>query len=330
MQILRAQIAIFLLAITGALPAFAEPVNQTNAQELAKKINDTGSDDSIKGSMSNGMRALTNLYDLNIPGAIRNGVKAYGQYKNSEELDKLKEKNEALESKMASGAKVTTAKAQKPYVSPFARLPKNFLYEGEAGKLAEQIETLSGISRAELYKTAVSIHTNAKSVSDPQFVPWAMKAFADFANSVPNEEFRESLLKAHGLAERLLENGTASAVIAKYQNMDEGEVKKTLATPVIPAKAAVAASPPKSSPAIVAPDPVAVAASPEPPALVIPSGENKDLPTSQGGIHQLHAKDVFLDNLINTAVNTKEAEVSLFQAVSAKIRQLSVKHGMGK
>ncbi|MGZ3692852.1 MAG: hypothetical protein ACXWQO_01290 [Bdellovibrionota bacterium] len=323
--------ALACLALSATRPALAQTsVNQTTSQEAAKKLNDSGSDDSIKGAVTNGMRALTNLNDLNIPGAIHNGLKAYGQYRNSEELDKLKNKNQDLKSRMGSGISATDKNIT--YVSPFARLPKNFLYEGEAGKLAAQVEKMSGVSRGELLTKVTNMEARSKREPDSSWVSWTLKSTGEFADSMPNKNFREALQKAHSLAANVVENGTLKSLIAKFQGSSESEAKAALAAAAKPSansagavhsknsesKANSSASPASSPKAITG---TSLAATSSPPA--------KSIPTSDGGIHQLETKDAFMDQLVNTAVNTKEATPpSIFEIVSEKIRQLDARQGL--
>lgn len=314
------------LAVIAASDCFANaPLNQTTAQETAKKLNDQGADDSVKGAVTNGMRALNNLNNLNIPGALHNGLKAYGQYVNSEELDKLKEKNQDNSNKMASGANKIGGSNE--YASPFARLPKNFLYEGEAGRLAARIEEISGVSREKLLQKVISVERAAKKVPDGQWAQWALNASEDFANSMANEDFREKLLKAHRLAVRTFEAGNLTAVMRKFMGKSEEETKREGASLAVePVKPTTPASPspagdstaPKAAAPIPAPaEPVPIAASaPEPKAKP---------PTSSGGIHQLESHGEFMDKLVNTAVNTKERPITIFDMVSGKIRQVNAR-----
>jgi hypothetical protein len=323
---------IFFLCLLATLAprwaVSADPITQTTAQEAAKKVNNTGADDSVKGAVTNGMKALDSLNELDIPGALHNGIKAYSQYTNSEKLDKLKDENQDLSNKMGSGG--TKPHSSTKYVSPFARLPKNFLYEGEAGKLAERIEKISGVSRGELLNKVISAETRSKSVPDSQWLSWTVKTTGEFAESMPNEGFREILLKANRLAIRLFENGTAKSVIAKFQGGKEEDKKTAIAV----LKINLDMAPPTSVGAnkeIQKSDspnshPVEMLAANSP--LPANSDSGKKGTTSTGGIHQLESRNEFLDNLIHTAVVPKDlSQHSIFDIVSEKIRRVSARQG---
>ena len=72
----------------SALEVHAATVSQENFNQLdaiatAQTVNKSGSDQSLQNSTTNAMRALMDLADNNRSGAISNGYKAFGQYRNS-------------------------------------------------------------------------------------------------------------------------------------------------------------------------------------------------------------------------------------------------------
>ena len=326
------------LGVPGRIALAAEPINQTTAQTEAEKLNRQASDDSLKGTYTNGMGALKNLYDLNIPGAIQKGLKAYGQYRNSEKLDTMKEKNEELQAKMASagtGSGVSASKKKEGYVSPFARLPDKFLYEGDAGKIAAEVERISGVSRKDFFHAAVAIHQTSKSLTDPGFIAWGKATYEKLLPLARNSEVKEKMEQVYGLGMKMLENGQAETIMAEFGKVDKGKV-----TADAPAKegkgtgTTVAVAP--SAPATDAKSEVSVPSAAAPMAEVSAPAPSVAGPpksqTSSGGIHQLETQEAFLGGLVNSAIVQNKAELNLtiFQQVSRKIREQNQKQQLGR
>ncbi|MGZ3653471.1 MAG: hypothetical protein ACXWSC_20070, partial [Bdellovibrionota bacterium] len=191
------------LFCVGAASAWGD---QTTAQEDAQRIHDNGSNNSLNESYGNALHALDNFYQLNLPGAISHGIKAYGQYRNSQTMDNLRDKNHQNAGMMGSvgsnGVSDSSVTGDSKFISPYARLDTKFLYEGSTGEVAAKLERLSGLSRAQMFKMAVDLHTNSKSASDPDFIPWAMKSYKDLVAKVPDDNFRAGLEAFGNIAEK--------------------------------------------------------------------------------------------------------------------------------
>jgi hypothetical protein len=210
---------LLVLAAMALLSAHAARADQTSAQQDAQKTHDGGSSDSLNSSYGNALSALGNFYELNIPGAVSNGVKAYGQYRNSQTMDDLRDRNQHLAGTMATvgngGEAASTVTGSAAYVSPYARLDTKFLHEGATGEVAGRIEKLSGMSRDQMFKMAVDVHTNSKSPTDPNFIPWAMSTYNGLIAKIPNENFRAGLNAFGKVMEKGIGTGMAQGLLSK-------------------------------------------------------------------------------------------------------------------
>jgi|GEM_PF-6347253 len=337
-----------LLASTAGLflaGASALAIDQTEAQEQARRTHDDGSDDSLRDSYKNALHAVGNFYQLNIPGAISYGVKAYGQYRNSYELDELTAKNRRLGTRMSSagaqvmlggkeselpfsrpGPELEPAKVNGVAGSPFLRIDPAFLREGDTAEIAEKLEKITGLPREKMFKMAADLHSKnlQRSITDPDSVSWARKAYLDFAEKAPNPEFKETVAKADSLVSVSL----AQQVLAQFQKLREATPSTMLAM----AENTV-------------PVPVAAADAP------VPSTEERD-PADIGDKTQFQSKetagqavnksllgldrlkfdpiDGYMGELVKTATRVPSenkadgiADGSIFQQVSARIRAVN-------
>jgi hypothetical protein len=320
---------VLLVFAPGALA-----LDQTASQEEAKRLNQAASDDSLKSSYGNGLQAVNHFFNLNLPGAVSKGVKAYGQYRNSEKLDVLQEKNGQRAGAMGSagGASPSATKGNGEYVSPYARLDTRFLREGETGAIAAKIEKLSGVPRERMFRAAVDLHERSKSISDPSFLSWGVKTFREVVAYAPNKEFREALQKAGDKAEAMMKGGAAKDVMAQLREQDQGgppspsvvESEKMAPEAKSEEGAEGAASEPKRSEE-------ELAKGEESPANAFSSrgGISAESSQQRPGFDriQFDEKDPFLSGLIQAARKPAH-EPTIFQVVSRKIREMSQRQGL--
>jgi hypothetical protein len=338
--------ALLAFACTPALGA-----DQNQSQEDARRTHDNGSDDSLKGSYRNALHAVSNLYQLNIPGAITYGVKAYGQYRNSEKMDDLKERNQRNERRMSSageqylqgskggtdasyvartGPESESARPEAKGGSPFLRIDPAFLRDGETAEIAEKVEKISGISREKMFQMATALHNNnlQRSMSDPDFVPAAKKAYRDFADRMPNEDFKGKLNKAESFLLML----PVQEVMAKFREVNAD-------APAAPMMAQVPA-PVAAAPAV----PMVAEKAPEPardPASANDVAEKSQFASKESsaqtgnksmlGLDRLQYEPVdgYLGELVKNANSAQasaaddDGQVSIFLRVTNKIRSVN-------
>lgn len=330
---------VLAASVLALAPFIAFATDQTSSQQEARRLNDQGSDDSLDASYGNALQAVGHFYNLNIPGAIQKGVKAYGQYKNSEELDTLRDKNKQLAGSMASvGAgrpEASGITGESQYVSPYARLDRKFLYRGETGKIAEKIEKLSGLSRERMFQMAVDVHTNSKSIDDPEFVSWGMKTYRGLVKQVPNDEFRSALSRFGDLADKMIATGAVEGVLAQFRGAAGG--KQVLVASAKPESipAAAAAPVPEISDSIPSmPPQVAQGETPagperteDPASSFSARGEVGEVSANQRpGFDRLKLdpEDKFFESLAKEASAARAVpEDTIFRTVSRKIREVS-------
>jgi hypothetical protein len=318
--------AALAVAILGSA-SLVHALDQTTAQQEAKRLNSRASDDSLESSYGNGLRAVNQFYNLNVPGAISSGMKAYGQYRNSGKLDALKEKNQELAGAMGSGGGASAGKKTGEYVSPYSRLDPGFLREGETGEIAAKIERLSGVSRETLFQGAVALHERSKSISDPGFISWGIKTFRDVVAKAPNKEFRETLQKFGDKAEGMVKSGAAQSVLAQFKEQDSGTGPAQMVADKPEEErsgnAAPAEAPPKE-----ADEPVAASAEEDSPTAFSSRGAMAESSQQRPGFDriQFDEKDQFIKNLIQAA-RAPANDASLFEMVSKKIREVNERQG---
>lgn len=323
----------WLLLLVLCKPLEARALDQAAAQEEAKRVQDEGSDESLKRSYGNGLQAVNQFFNLNIPGAITYGVKAYGQYRNSEKLDSLKDKSKLNENGMASngvsGPAASGSIGHTEFVSPYARLGTKFLHEGETAIIAEKIEKLSGISRDKMFQIAAETHSHSRTLDDPGFISWAMKTYRELTAKSPNKNFRDALEKFGDKTEGLIKTGAARGILAQFRQKDSERMPSAklsessdgvVEPPAVPGSTEVA-------------EEVADEAGPEPD----PNGLGEtagftsrgvvavNTPNQRPGFDRLQfdAKDKFFIGLLQAADPARDNGPSIFQKVSQKIRELN-------
>lgn len=195
------KITILVTALLGAgTPAHAS-LNQADAMAAAAAINRRGSDQSLQNSTTSAMKAMLELNAQNQPGALKNGYKAFGEYRTSEDLDTVRMKNRIRQIDLfTSNATVTTsvpewAKKKEDFRTSYGRLDPKFLHEGEAGKVAEEFERKSGMKREVFLSKIAKASEHDLSPDDPRLAEKVMSRFVSFVDDIPNDEFRENVKK---------------------------------------------------------------------------------------------------------------------------------------
>lgn len=352
-----------LLLAFGAGTAAAD--DQLSSQQNASTTHNNGSNDSLNESYGNALTAVSNFFDMNIPGAVSYGLKAYGQYRNSNQMDDLRDKNNRLANSMASmasssvtggadssafgvsrmGTIVPGSAPGQTYASPYARLDPSFLHQGETGAIAAKLEKMSGMNRDKMLALMADVHARSLSPTDPGFIPWAMKTYKEVTAKMPDEEFRGKLESLGGYLETAVNSGFAKATLGKFIAMDTKGGKD--------AKSMVAeektAGPAPASVATATPAPAATSAASDPsfqPVTGVRPEDASGMSESQrfsnrGVVAKLDDSKVGMDHL-TTAVpvdgylgdmiragSAESAQPSLFQMVSNKLKEMSARQHLG-
>lgn len=197
---------------------------QAQMQDEAAKLHNSGSDKSMESATNNAMKALMNLADKQIPTAVQNGYKAYGNYSNSEEMDQREAEAQANQASMrslgAGGASKSTGSVTQgrsgAAATSFRRLSRKFLYSGEVAATAAELEKKSGMSREKFLDALVFASENKISPDDPQAIKKSVDRFKAFVATIPNPEFRGNI---EGLIDSVPEtvvSGVLSKAIMKF------------------------------------------------------------------------------------------------------------------
>jgi hypothetical protein len=220
-------LALTCLVAVVSVNARAEPTQQEALIE-AQKLNKAASDTSLQHSTTSAMKALTLLSQSNRPGAISNGYQAYGQYRNSEDLDTLRLKNAISTLKMdsiSSGLPSHEGWTPPPlsdFETSYKRVGSKFLHEGEAGKVAEEFEKLSGMKREDFLKHMIRASENKIYPDDPQLVDKVLGRLEGFVKEIPNPEFRGKIQKEIASVPQTVRTGFVSKAVGKFASLFAG------------------------------------------------------------------------------------------------------------
>jgi hypothetical protein len=197
---------LFLFSCVFALQADAGATvpssgfSQLDAIAAAQMANKTGSDQSLQSSTTNAMTALMELANQNRTAAISKGYQAFGQYRNSGDLDGLRLRNAISALKMDSIGNYINSNKSSIFMAPisdfdttYGRLDPKFLRQGDAGKVADQFEKSSGMSRETFLKKMTAASESDLKVTDPQLVDKVLGRFESFVKDIPNAEFRDKI-----------------------------------------------------------------------------------------------------------------------------------------
>lgn len=201
-------------ASAPAQAATNQPLNQRDLQLLSRQVNDRGSDESLKNSAVFAMQALMDLNATKLPSAMKNGYQAYGKYRNSENLDRLKDLN-ALNVNSLSSIGAETVTLPTKTVTSFRRLDPSFLTQGEAGKVAAEFERQSGMKRTDFLTAMADVSEKKISRSDPQMVDKAFARLEGFIDKIPNKEFRKNLEKNLHVVPETMRRGIVAQAVTK-------------------------------------------------------------------------------------------------------------------
>lgn len=190
------------------------PLNQRDLQVISRQVNDKGSDESLKNSTVFAMQALMDLSQTKLPSAMKNGYQAYGKYRNSENLDRMKDIN-ALNANSLSSIGSGTVTLPTKTNTTFRRLDASFLHQGEAGKVAAEFEKQSGMKR-EVFLTQMAETSEFKiRRSDPQMIDKAFGQLEKFIDKIPNKEFRKNVEKNIHMVPETMRRGMVAQAVTK-------------------------------------------------------------------------------------------------------------------
>jgi|GEM_PF-1816990 len=194
--------------------AAAATLNQHDLQEISRQVNDKGSDESLKNSTVFAMQALMDLSQTKLPSAMKNGYQAYGKFRNSENLDRMKDINALNANSLASIGSGTLTLPTKTNTT-FRRLDASFLRQGEAGKVADLFEKQSGMKR-EVFLTQMAETSEFKiRRSDPQMIDKAFGQLEKFIDKIPNKEFRKNVEKNINIVPETMRRGMVAQAVTK-------------------------------------------------------------------------------------------------------------------
>lgn len=238
---------------TGASnrPQNNAPLNQRDIQILSRQVNDRGADESLKNSAVYAMQALMDLNATRLPAAMKNGYQAYGKFRTSENLDRMKDINAMNASSLASIGSEPIA-IPKRTVTSFRRLDPSFLTQGEAGKVAAEFERQSGMKRSDFLTHLAEASEKKISRHDPQMIDKAFGRLEHFIDKIPNKEFRANLEKNLHVVPETMRRGIVAQAVSKLAGFfaDAGTAN---ALNVAIAEAEKAPAPVAASAAVAAP-----------------------------------------------------------------------------
>lgn len=177
----------------------AESINQNEAQRNAADLLRIAADKSLESSASNSMQALVLLSKKDISHAVSQAYKAYGDFKNSENLDRMQKlgilsslKMQTVETFNISDEDLKILKSK----TSFRRLNPNFLSSGESAKISAEFERQTGIKKQDFLELLSTVSEAQLFVSDPKLAEKAIAAFDSFVSKIPNKEFQAKIIKA--------------------------------------------------------------------------------------------------------------------------------------
>jgi len=327
-----------LLALLSSGAAEGNDFSQMDALAAANKINKSGSDQSMQASTTSAMTALMKLANADTTGAISKGYQAFGQYRNSGDLDGLRLKNSITALKMDSIGNYLAQNGKdsifmapvSDYSTTYARLDPAFLRSGEAGKVADDFEKQSGMPRETFLKQMTQASDSNIKVSDPQLVDKVLTRFEGFVSQIPNADFRNKVQAQIDRVPQTMRTGLISQAVQKFTVMFAGASVSPKASDLAlapkDAKAAGAAS-------AVAPIASAAAAAKSAVAGGAKPSEDRGLASAVAATYLQERKefrniddDKFGADAVGGALQTaldEQNEDTIFKQVSRKYRSLS-------
>ncbi len=204
--------------LSVAAPA-TETLSQADAQKIAAQVNELGSDQSLRSSATTAMQALIKFGDRDITGAIGSAYQAYGKFKNSENLDRLRKQGLLTKAAMGSAGSSNLTESEAAFLgssTSFRRLNPSFLSSGEDGKVAAEFEKKTGIPRNNFLSTLTSVAENKLYASDPALAEKIDSEFENFTAKIPNSEFRAKVIAAADLVPKLSRHKLVMQSVQKF------------------------------------------------------------------------------------------------------------------
>ncbi|MCO5142201.1 MAG: hypothetical protein M9962_03825 [Oligoflexia bacterium] len=309
----------------------SQTIDQNTAQNQAEQLNRIASDRSMENSTVFAMQALMDLSSANVPSAVKNGVNAYGKYRNSQGLDRIGDQtfNNSMSMSSAGGGQA------KKTETTFRRLDPSFLHKGEAAKVAAEFEKRSGMKRETFLKEMSAISENKISKKDPQLVDKALSKFETFAAKIPNQEFRSNIEKTINMVPQTVRTGVIAKAVSQFSNLFSA-----VSSSSNPNLAGGATGPLTESPAQTDAANRTPSSSEEQSALNAANDTSGESNISGGDTNNIHeekepslrygigedvpeAEKGALGNVVQAAIDSQEEGITIFQQVSRKIRKLT-------
>lgn len=323
---------LFIIAVFyGSFPALAEtPINQNIAQQQAEQLNRIASDRSMENSTVYAMQALMDLSSANVPSAVKNGVSAYGKYRNSQGLDRIGDLSNAQSAAMSSSGGTPIKKT----ITSYKRLDPSFLHKGEAAKIAEKFEQLSGMKRETFLTEIGTISENRISKKDPRLVDKVLSKFENFTKKIPNKEFRANIEKSINMVPQTVRTGLIANAVSKFANLFASTENPSSATYLktntellnISSDQQTQSREPSSSDKASALNTLANKES-----EISKSDDNYNTNQQEASLRYRIGEEIpeaakgALGNVVQAAISSQEEGITIFQQVSRKIRKLTPK-----
>lgn len=317
-------------------------LTQAEAQELAGKVSSAGADRSLQSSTTRAMQALIQFNDSDIPGAVKSAIRAYGSFKTSEDLDRMRKITILKKAGLGSSGTLTVTEEDGAFLASrtsFRRLDPDFLEKGEAAKIAEEFEKKTGIKRKDFLEQMANAAETKLFVNDPKLFEKAQADFNAFVEKIPNAEFKAKVKSAVGLIPDLTKNQLLATAVQKAVAL----AAKTMPSDsdlALVEKAQIAVGPPNpnappanrelatvaASTTPVAPGEVVAAA--EPPK----EGEKEDAKDEALGVltsdqmarsYGRETGNPLLAGVVRAAMGEAKDDDTIFRIVSKKYRELT-------
>lgn len=334
----RSRIALskhwLLLAILFAGAEARANLTQVDAAYEAAQVQKIGSDESLRNSTVNAMKGLMDLSEQRRASAIQHGHKAYGQFRNSEDMDVMRLKNHVTFYKLQSGNfKVDSSGSSSALrilepvsdtMTDYKRLDPKFLREGEAGKVADEFEKKSGMKREAFLQVMSRASRGTISASDPDMVDKVISQFEKFVKEIPNENFRRGVEKTINEVPESARRGLLAKGVQKIAEIMAAMPKEKGA----PAPATSPGKPARQPAALVAE--AAPAAEPAQTPEAAPGVSNVAMVPNESGYKGLDKEEFSgdpLGSVMQTAIDAQK-EDTIFKQVSKRYRALAPKLSM--
>ena len=308
---------LLFLGLFPMAPA-AQELNQTDAQKLAAAVNEAGSDQSLRSSATTVMQALMQFGDNDIKGAVSSAYKAYGSFKDSENLDRQRKQGILLKASMGSAENINLTEVETAFLASstsYRRLRPSFLNSGDDAKIAADFERKTGIRRQDFLDMLAGAAENKLYVSDPNLAEKIDAEFVGFVEKIPDPEFRGKVKYALDLVPRLARH---KMLVQAVQNMVQ--LVKKLSSPGGMAVEAPIGDPARASAArslaALAEVPPANEADMAGPSMSLSSDEMARATDDNAGSHKL-------DNVIQAAIHDDPEKETIFEKVSRRYRMIS-------